>query len=105
MESSDVSSRAGKVESLSECLPVVCGLPPEIAHATFKGRNALTGEKVDVPIGTTVHFEMVLDYKCDAGYSLNGDQTGDTDFTVTCGQDKQFVNHEQTCETIEYEVR
>jgi hypothetical protein len=104
MSDDDVSGRMGAIVSMGECLPVLCGPPPEIAYTTWKGRHTLTGDEVEVPIGTEVNFETVLDYKCDEGYSMDGTQTGDTDFSVDCDATKSFINHEATCEIIQYLV-
>merc|ERR1719387_3065346 len=105
MSDDDVSGRMGKIESMGECLPVHCGPPPAIANAAWKARHAVTGDDVEVPAGTTVNFETVLDYKCEEGFSLDGTQTGDVDFSVNCNEHKSFVNHEMTCEVIKYEVK
>merc|ERR1719421_786970 len=48
---------------------------------------------------------MSLAFTCDEGYSLNGEKTGLTTFTVECGADKMFLNHDSTCDTITYPIK
>jgi len=105
MTKDDVSSLVGELKSLEACNPIKCGMPPEIEHATFKGRDAITGKAKDYKIGTEVDYETVLDYKCDDGYTLNGNVAGDTDWSVTCTEQKQFDNADKQCLIIKYNIR
>jgi hypothetical protein len=105
MTKDDVSSLVGELKSLEACNPIKCGEPPVIEHATFKGRDAISGKEKKVPIGTEVDYETVLDYKCDDGYTLNGNVAGDTDFAVVCNELKQFENHDKQCLIIKYNIR
>merc|ERR1719335_1510827 len=78
----------GEVVELRQCTAVLCGPPPQIAHATFKVHDAVTGDEIQLggALGlASVNYETILSYKCDEGYSLNGDQSGLTEFTVSCG--------------------
>merc|ERR1719387_2255809 len=65
MSKDDVSGLVGSVKSLEACVPVKCGLPPVIEHASWKARDTITGKDKEVPIATEVDFETVLNYKCD----------------------------------------
>jgi len=105
MSKDDVSSLVGQVKSLEACNPVKCGEPPVVEHASWKARDALTGKAKEVPIGTEVDFETVLDFKCDDGYTLNGNEAGDTDWAVTCTELKEFDNANKQCLIIKYNIR
>jgi hypothetical protein len=105
MSTDDVSSRVGSVDSLGECTPILCGPPPVIAHASWKAYHSTTGEDVEVPINTEVNYETALGYTCDEGYTLDGTQSGQTEFTVTCNEQKEFMDYQVTCDIIKYEVK
>jgi len=109
----DDVSKYGSASPLGPCKPVKCGPAPQIANAKYKVVLGQTGEEVELKVDTfsdagvgyaAVNYEHALQYTCDEGFSLNGMKTGATEFTVECGADKMFVNHENTCDTIEYTV-
>jgi len=105
MTKDDVSSLVGQLKSLEACVPVKCGEPPVIEHASWKARDTITGKAKEVPIGSEVDYETVLDFKCDTGYTLNGNEAGDTDWSVDCNELKEFVNVNKNCLIIKYNIR
>jgi hypothetical protein len=98
------SSLVAELIDIPQCLPVKCGVPPEIPHATFECKNAVSGDVIDLPIAAEVNYDQVLDYRCDEGYTLNGRESGLTEWTVGCDHQKQFQDAEKTCSIIEYKV-
>jgi CUB/sushi domain-containing protein len=60
------------------CLPVVCGSAPEVDYA-------------DVSEPGKINFDMPpFTYKCQEGYTLNGQTSGSTSFEVSCQASQQF---------------
>jgi hypothetical protein len=61
-----------------DCVPNICGVPPQVKHA-----------KTDVR--TAVDFTTKpVKYSCEDGYTLDGSAVGDTTFQVGCQADTSF---------------
>jgi len=97
-----VSGLVSEVVDLERCLPVVCGIAPDVAHATFQGFEAATGVRTSHGKGSQATHDLALEYTCDTGYTIDGTPAGQTSWTVTCGPDKSFVGVGSTCDEILY---
>jgi len=89
-----------EIVQLPECEPVKCGLPPVIQNALYTE----VGLGAPLPQGQEVDYEMVLEYTCVSGYTLDGLASGVTGFSVTCSAAKQFEGHTATCDIVKYLV-
>lgn len=76
MEFMSMCADTGILSNQRGCVPVSCGVPPVVAHA-----SVTSGEIV---------FPQRVTYSCDVGHTIDGDPHGADFFTVICQAHKQF---------------
>mmetsp|Transcript_8338 Transcript_8338/g.20592 ORF Transcript_8338/g.20592 Transcript_8338/m.20592 type:complete len:3882 (-) Transcript_8338:103-11748(-) len=75
----------GNFSPTQVCLPVNCGSPPAVEHATVPSAEVSFGHKAT--------------YTCESGYSTDGLANGDSSFTRGCTADGNFAEG-PTCKAI-----
>jgi hypothetical protein len=72
-----------------KCVPVSCGAPPEMAHAT-----RADAEKV---------FEETVTYRCESGFSISGEEGGEMEFEGEClaSGAYSYPDEDLQCENID----
>jgi hypothetical protein len=71
----------GVITETEACLPVACGVPPEVALATNPTEP--------------VHFGQSVKYDCQECHSTTGEHGGPGHFSIDCGKDGNFTAPEQ----------
>jgi len=66
-----------------ECRPVLCGNPPSVEHSQWNHARV-------------VYLERVT-YRCDYGYTLDGEAGGESMRAITCGSNGEFEEETPVC--------
>jgi CUB/sushi domain-containing protein len=77
---------SGAFTTPPQCLPVVCGNPPQFV---FTGLSGHFGKD------DSVVFSEVIGYTCEEGYTLNQAGSGPKDFEVECTATGAFSEHKE----------
>jgi hypothetical protein len=72
------------------CMPVVCGLPPQVEHASTEPATEA---------GVKAFYQKHVVYRCAEGHTLNGSATGNNHFEIECQASKDFTEV-KACEPI-----
>jgi len=70
-----------------KCLPVECGVPPEVPHATYADQR--------------LTFEEQVMYECKTGHTLTGKASDGTKSSMACGASGEFLGEKPTCQPVE----
>jgi len=67
----------GNFSSASACIPIECGVPPQVEHATV----------IDAPVS----YPDAAEYQCDAGYTTTGSVGGTATFQKFCTESGRML--------------
>lgn len=79
----------GGLSAEAKCVPVSCGEPPDLDHASRSDETKTFGQTVT--------------YNCDDGFSISGDEGGDKEFEAECLADGSFSypDEDLQCQNID----
>lgn len=70
---------------IQQCVPVTCGMPPEVEHAL-------------APEGKVI-FPNKVEYSCELGYTVDSAPTGPSSFSLDCAGEGNFAANTQIAST------